>query len=102
MAADLGVTGAVCGIALTGTIVVDSSRAGGRLASLLPPLHLALLPIDAMVADAGEVLRALPARRLPSNLVFVTGPSKSADTELVLTVGVHGPRKVVVALLLHE
>lgn len=99
--ADLGVTGAAFGVALTGSVVVDSERAGGRSASLLPPVHLALLRADRIVATPGAVLRALPKRPagLPSNLVLITGPSRSADIELQLTLGVHGPREVWVGLL---
>lgn len=99
--ADLGITGAAFGVALTGSVVVDSERAGGRTASLLPPVHLALLRADRIVATPGAVLRALPKRPtgLPSNLVFITGPSRSADIELQLTLGVHGPREVWVGIV---
>jgi L-lactate dehydrogenase complex protein LldG len=100
-AADLGVTGAAYGIALTGSLVVDSARAGGRSASLLPPVHLALLDRSRILPDAGALLRHLPERLpggLPSNLVLITGPSRSADIELQLTVGVHGPRELVIGL----
>lgn len=100
-AADLGVTGAAYGIALTGSLVCDSTRAGTRLASLLPPTHLALLDAAALLATPGELLRDLAGRfpgGLGSNLVFVTGHSRSADIELHMTPGVHGPRRVVVAL----
>lgn len=100
-AADLGITGAAFGIALTGSILVDAARAGGRSASLLPPIHLALLRADRIVATPGAVLRALPQHPagLSSNLVLITGPSRSADIELQLTLGVHGPREVWVAIL---
>ena len=100
--ADLGITGAEVGIALTGSVVMDSSRAGARGASLLPPTHLVLLRRDRLLGHPGEYLRRLGQREagpLPSNIVLVTGPSKSADIELILTVGVHGPRKVIVGLL---
>jgi L-lactate dehydrogenase complex protein LldG len=97
--ADLGVTGARCGVALTGSVVVDSARAGGRAASLLPPVHLALLLEDHIVATPGDVLRALGSEALPSNLVFITGPSRSSDIEMRITLGVHGPRAMVVGLL---
>jgi L-lactate dehydrogenase complex protein LldG len=100
-AADLGVTGAAFGVALTGSLLVDARRAGGRTASLLPPLHLALLRAERIVATPGALLRALPRHPdgLPSNLVLITGPSRSADIELQLTLGVHGPREVWVAIL---
>jgi L-lactate dehydrogenase complex protein LldG len=98
-AADLGVTGARCGVALTGSVVVDSARAGGRAASLLPPVHLALLPENRIEGTPGDVLRSLSTEVLPSNLVFITGPSRSSDIEMRMTLGVHGPRVVVVGML---
>jgi L-lactate utilization protein LutC len=99
--ADLGVTGALGGVALTGSLVMDSGRARTRLASLLPEVHLALLARDRIAATPGDFLRELSRwfpDGLPSNIVFITGPSRSADIELEITVGVHGPRKVLVAL----
>lgn len=100
--ADIGITGAAFGIALTGSLVVDSTRAGARTASLLPAVHVALLARDAILPDPGALLRSLDAHLpdgLPSNLVLITGPSRSADIELQLTVGVHGPRELVIGLL---
>jgi L-lactate dehydrogenase complex protein LldG len=101
-AADLGVTGAVCGIAATGSIVVAADRAGGRSASLLPPVHAALVPVGSLVATPAAVLGRLPAlfpQGLPSQVVIVTGPSRTGDIELVLVRGVHGPGHVWVGLL---
>lgn len=100
-AADLGVTGASHGLALTGSLVVDSRRAGTRLASLLPPVHLAVLDRSHIIPDLGALLRGLGDGRdasLPSNLVCITGHSRSADIELELTPGVHGPRRVLILL----
>ncbi len=96
-AADLGVTGVAAAVAATGTCVVDAGLAGGRTASLLPPVHLALVRTDQLVATAGEVFAGLGAP--PSQLVFISGPSRSADIEFTLTVGVHGPRHVWIGLL---
>lgn len=99
--ADLGITGAVAGVALTGSVVVDSRRAGGRLPSLVPRHHLILLPANKIVATPGDIFRAIDSWTpggLPSNLVVITGPSRSADIELQLTLGVHGPQGVFVAL----
>lgn len=96
--AQLGITGARAGVALTGSVVIDSSVPGARLVSLLPDTHLALLPRSSIVPTPGDVLRSLTSP-LPSNLVLITGPSRSADIELQLTVGVHGPRRLLVALL---
>lgn len=100
--ADLGVTGALYGIAATGTLVLHAGLAGGRTASLLPPVHLALLPVDRLLRDSGELFRKMGERLpdgLPSQLVFVSGPSRSADIELEVTVGVHGPRELWIGLV---
>jgi L-lactate utilization protein LutC len=102
--ADLGVTGAVAALATTGTVVQHAGRAGGRSASLLPPTHLCVLAASRIVASTAEVLRTLPSsddgQGPPSNLVFVTGPSRSGDIEQIMALGVHGPVAIEVALLL--
>jgi L-lactate utilization protein LutC len=98
--ADLGVTSATAAIATTGTLVQDSHELGGRTASLLPPAHLCVLPASRIVATSAEVLRGLgDGRRLPSNLVLITGPSRSGDIEQVMALGVHGPLAVEIVLL---
>ena len=99
---DLGVTGAAYGIALTGSLVVAADRAGSRTVSLLPPVHVAIVRVGRLLATADELFRHLPRRfpnGLPSNLVLITGPSRSADNELQLTLGVHGPRSLWVVLV---
>ncbi len=97
-AADLGVTGAAAAIAATGSVVIDSGRPGARLASLLPRVHLCVVRVTALVATPSDVLRHLPDP-LPSNLVLVSGPSRTGDIELIITLGVHGPVALHVALL---
>jgi L-lactate dehydrogenase complex protein LldG len=98
--ADLGVTSATAGLALTGSLVVESAAAGGRSASLLPPVHLCVLPASRIVAAVGDVLRGLGAPgRIPSNVVCISGPSRSGDIEQIITLGVHGPTSVVVVVL---
>ena len=89
--ADLGITGAVAGVAATGSVVVSSAASGGRGATVLPTVHLCLLPLDRLRATTLDVLRECAELGLPSNLTFVTGPSRTGDIELILTVGVHGP-----------
>jgi L-lactate dehydrogenase complex protein LldG len=88
--ADVGITSAVAGVAATGSLVLSADRQGGRGAAVLPRVHVCLLPVDRLVATTLDVLRA-HAGALPSNLTFVTGPSRTGDIELILTVGVHGP-----------
>jgi L-lactate utilization protein LutC len=100
--ADLGITGAAFGIAATGSIVVDAGRAGGRTASLLPPVHLAILPADRLLKTPADLWRHMPERfpgGPPSQAVVITGPSKTGDIEMTLTTGVHGPGRLWICLL---
>jgi len=100
--AGLGVTGAAYGIAATGSLVLHSARAGGRSAGLLPPVHLGLVRSGNLLPDAGALFRHLDERLPggpPSQLVLSSGPSRSGDIELVITIGVHGPGRVWVAVL---
>ena len=92
-AADLGVTSAVALVAATGSLVIDAGVSGSRVVSLLPRVHLCVAPVDLLVATPGEVWRRFTGHpeRLPSNLVWVSGPSRTGDIEQLLTVGVHGP-----------
>lgn len=88
--ADLAITSATHGIAATGSVVVDSASAGSRAVSLLPTLHLCILPITRLVANHADVLRG-QQRPLPSARVLITGPSRTGDIEQRLTLGAHGP-----------
>lgn len=98
--AGVGVTGAQAGLADTGSLVLLSGTKRPRLASLLPPVHVALLKTSDLLPTMSSYFAAHPEIvRAGSNLVFVTGPSRSADIELTLTRGVHGPRHVHVILL---
>jgi L-lactate dehydrogenase complex protein LldG len=92
-AADMGVTSAVALVAATGSLVIDAGVSGSRVTSLLPRVHLCVAPVDLLVATPGEVWRRFTGHpeRLPSNLVWVSGPSRTGDIEQLLTVGVHGP-----------
>jgi L-lactate dehydrogenase complex protein LldG len=99
--ADLGLTGAVAGIAATGSIVLDASVAGSRGAGLLPPVHVCVLHEDRIMATPADVLHPLTGG-LPSSLVLVGGPSRTGDVEQILTLGVHGPRHVHVVLVASE
>lgn len=91
-AADLGISGVDVAVAETGTLVLHARPGQGRLVTCLPPVHLAVMTLDALVAD----LFHLPARwrALRSSAHLITGPSRTADIELSLTRGVHGPAEV--------
>ncbi|MEA2682347.1 MAG: L-lactate dehydrogenase complex protein LldG [Chloroflexota bacterium] len=86
----------------TGSVLLDSASGRGRSASLLPPAVVFLVPADALVETPGDILRH-PQRwfdeRLPSQVLLVTGPSRSADIEMTLTRGVHGPGEVHVVVV---
>ena len=98
--ADLGVTSATYGLATTGTIVQESAVAGGRTASLCLPCTSACSPPHGSWPSTSAVLRTLGAPgRLPSNLVLITGPSRSGDIEQIITLGVHGPTALHIVLL---
>ena len=98
--AAVGITGALAGLADTGSVALASGPGRGRIVSLLPPVHVALLPVDRLYPTMAAFLAAHPdVTRQASALVFVTGPSRTADIEQVLTLGVHGPREVHVLLI---
>ncbi len=87
-ACDLGVTGVDGAIPETGTLLLRSAPEQPRLISLLPRVLLAILRPPALRADLHQ---ALDGARDAGQFVFVTGPSRTADIELTLTIGVHGP-----------
>jgi L-lactate dehydrogenase complex protein LldG len=88
---------AVHGIAATGSVVLASSPDEPRSRHLLPDVHISLLREEAVVAELADLFAAF-ADGLPGALAIVTGPSRSADIEQRLVVGVHGPREVHVVL----
>ena len=95
--ADVGLTGAMFGLAETGTVGIAGGRSTSRLVSLLPEVHLVLLDQALLVPDliAWEQIRP---KQLPAQLVLVSGPSKTADIEQTLVVGAHGPKRMMVIL----
>lgn len=92
-----GVSRALCGLADTGSVVLAASPDEPRARSLLPDVHVSLLREADVLPDLAALFRQLGAE-LPSALAIVTGPSRSADIEQRLTVGVHGPGEVHVVL----
>jgi len=95
----LGVTGAHAALAENGGIVLVSGPGRGRLASILPPLHVAIVSERRLRPSLAALLREEP-RLLDggSNVVVVAGPSRTADIEMTLTHGVHGPKHLHVIL----
>jgi L-lactate dehydrogenase complex protein LldG len=103
-AADVAITGVLSAIAETGTLVCASGPASARGASLIPPVHIALVAESQLVADlfdafAAEKVSGTFFAGSPANISLITGPSKTADIEGVLVTGVHGPGEVHVVLV---
>ncbi len=99
--ASVGISGANMAIAETGTIVIVTNEGNADLVTTLPPVHIALFGIDKLVdtmEDAVAVLRMLPrsgtGQLISSYVNWITGPSRSADIEQSLAIGVHGPREM--------
>ena len=99
-AAAVGITGVDFALAETGSLVLTSLAGGSQLASLAPPVHVALYRRNQVVESLDEVLAALPVSRDPSqpspgrSVVFISGTSLTGDIEQILVRGVHGPGHV--------
>ncbi len=111
--ADAAVTSVAAAIAETGSVVCPSGPGLARGASLLPPVHVAIVHASELVPDLCDYFDGLSAAvgnsplgpasssstSLPANINLITGPSKTADIEGILVTGVHGPRHVHVVLV---
>ncbi len=95
--ADVGLSGAEVALAETGSIIVSSGSKKSRLATLLPPVHVAMVPVSCLTPDI-FCWTAGRAGDMPANVVIISGPSKTADIEFTLTLGVHGPGRLIVVL----
>ena len=95
----VGLTGAGLALAYSGTLVLDSRELGDLSASLLPTVHIALVPAGRIVYGISQALETLDSEGRPRGVVFITGPSRTADIELTLVMGVHGPGSVHAVIL---
>jgi L-lactate utilization protein LutC len=99
-AAEFGITSADYALADTGTLVMLASPEDARLVSLLPPVHVAVLPRNRLLSGLDELLELLPRpAEQTSSMVLITGPSRTADIEQILVRGVHGPGSIHVVLV---
>ncbi len=96
-----GFTRADWGIAETATLVIDSSSEETRIATMLSETHVALLPASRIKADMMALERELSSllSEAPRYLSFISGASRTADIERVLTIGVHGPQELHILIL---
>ncbi|MFB3148859.1 MAG: lactate utilization protein C [Thermodesulfobacteriota bacterium] len=102
--ADIGITEVDYAIADTGTLVLLTDKNQPRSVSLLPPIHVAIVRPENFVRNIKDLFIILKSRLqnsedITSCMTFVTGPSRTADIELSLTLGVHGPKELYVLIL---
>ena len=98
----VSVTGCEYLVARTGSIVLSSVQQQGRTASVYAPIHICIAKVSQLVYDVKDALVMLQAKygdQMPSMISFATGPSRTADIEKTLVVGVHGPKEVYCFLL---
>ena len=97
LAADarIGITQAEWALADTGTLVQDQTSVDQRLASSLTDIHIALVPTNSILPDKIALLTRINPKT-SRYIAFITGPSRTADIERVLTIGVHGPKRLII------
>jgi L-lactate dehydrogenase complex protein LldG len=92
--ADIGLTDVYAAVAETGSIVVRRSADHPLMASLVPPVHIAVVERHQIVPDLIDLMRKLNVEGTAGGVTIITGPSKTADIEMNLVTGVHGPGEV--------
>ena len=98
--AAIGITSATWALADTGSLVMVASAEEPRLISLLPPIHIAIVPRDRILGSLDELFATAPnPEELASSMVLITGPSRTADIEQILVRGVHGPGEIHVVVV---
>ena len=100
--ADVSITTCEALVARTGSIIMSSAQQSGRTTSVYAPVHLCIAYTNQLVYDVRDGLQLIREKyraRMPSLVTFATGPSRTADIEKTLVVGVHGPREVYVFLV---
>jgi L-lactate dehydrogenase complex protein LldG len=99
----VSLTGALAGIAETGTLMLHSGPAGPTSLNFLPETHVVVLPAERVVAsyeDGWDLLRSrFGGGTMPRTVNFITGPSRTADIEQTIQLGAHGPRRLHIILV---
>jgi len=100
---DAAITSTAGGIAETGALILLPDEQEPRLMSLVPPVHIAVLEAARIHDTLAEAMKKEGwTEKMPTNLLLISGPSKTADIELTLAYGVHGPKELIVFILLDE
>ncbi len=99
LAASIGVTVADWGIAESATIVQLTRPGRPRSTSLVPSIHIAVLPVSNLLADLAEAYALIRREQDLDSLVLISGPSKTADIEACMVFGAHGPRAMHLVVL---
>lgn len=98
--AGAGITGTEGGIAQTGSLIVRTGIEEPRTLSLVPPVHVALLDVSRLYDSLWQAMGEQDwAADMPTNMLLISGPSKTADIEQTLAYGVHGPKRLLVVLV---
>jgi len=95
----VGITGSRLAVAAPAAIAVAAAPGSPRATSLVPPAHVCVVRVADVVADLDAAFARIAASELPSALTWIGGPSRTGDLEMILTLGVHGPRAVDVILV---
>ncbi len=97
---ELGVTGANAGLAESGTLILSHGEGRSRMVSLIPEIHIALLDVNHIFTGIAHwAEQNADSASWTTNLVFITGPSRTGDIEQQLNLGVHGPRHVHIVMI---
>lgn len=97
---DAGITSTLGGISETGALILWPNEKEPRLMSLVPPIHIAVLEAEKIYNTFCEVIQKENwPDKMPTNSLMISGPSKTADIELTLAFGVHGPKELIVLIL---
>ncbi|MEI9944112.1 MAG: lactate utilization protein [Chitinophagaceae bacterium] len=99
---DVSITGCECLVARTGSVVMSAAQESGRTTSVYAPIHICIAFTNQLVYDVKDALQLIKDKyhtNIPSLITFATGPSRTADIEKTLVVGVHGPKEAYVFLV---
>jgi L-lactate utilization protein LutC len=96
---EMGITGARLAVAQPAALALAAAPGSPRATSLVPPVHLCVVRVDALVPTLADAMIGVAAAEMPSALTWIGGPSRTGDLEMITTLGVHGPRAVEIVLV---